>query len=216
MGVVLMLALSITSILHDGEWTTGDQYVAQAGDRTIVIQEFTCWWKAKVVVAVMGPEDTLTTLEGSVWPTGARWRRAAIERMPKGTHAQAAELGWPWPIATSYETKQGIIQPGPPVWNDLNTVRIGSLQFEYPAHVYLPGLLGWIVILGTPAWAVLAAFNWSVATICRRRRITRDQCISCGYPMRGIDASRCPECGAAPSIPSRREIAPAPRETVPK
>lgn len=216
LGVVLVATLSVASILHDGEWSNGDQDLAQTGDRTIVIQEFICWWKVKVVVGVVGLEDMKTMPEASLWPTGARWRRAAIGRIPKGARAQAAELGWPWPIATSYETKRGIIKPGTLAQADLGRLTIGSLQLEYPTHLYLPGLLAWIVVLGTPASAALAALRWCVATIRRRRRITRGQCASCGYSMRGIDSGRCPECGAAPSTPSRRGVAPAPCDTLSK
>lgn len=216
MGFALVVIVSLASILHDGEWSDGDRYLARASNRMIGVEESVCWWKVQVAVAIMSAGDGPADNTISMWPTGAKWRRAAIERTPTGTRATAAELGWPWPIATSYETNRGIIRPGAPTQSDLRTVRIGAFQLEYPAHLYLPGLLGWIVVLGTPAWAALAAFTWCVATIRRRRRIAQGQCVLCGYSMSGIDLSRCPECGAAPSTPSRRAASPASCDTLPK
>lgn len=216
MGVVLVLALSIASILHDGEWTEGERYLARASDRMIGLEEYVCWWKVKIVVSVTRAADGPADFDGTTWPTGARWRRATIERTPIGSFGEAAELGWPWPIATSYEIERGGFPSGTVTQSDLGRLAIGSLQLEYPTHVYLPGLVAWISALGALAWAAIAAFNWCVATIRRRRRIAGGQCVSCGYSMRGTDSIRCPECGASPSTPSRREIAPAPRDTLPK
>ena len=55
--------------------------------------------------------------------------------------------------------------------------------------------------LTVPLWVVVALLfvhpgvAWLRGPVLRRRRLSRDQCMGCGYDLAGNVSGRCPECG---------------------
>lgn len=74
-------------------------------------------------------------------------------------------------------------------------------------------LLGMIIVLATPAAALLAAWNVYRSTL-ESERQRAGMCPRCGYDLRGIVASRCPECGTEIRPPGRRDWDPDDNEDV--
>jgi len=77
-----------------------------------------------------------------------------------------------------------------------------------PLRPIFPGFLANTLIYAAPWYAVLMLAGWLwrrvvVGWLWRRLRTPAGHCPSCRYDLSGIDAPRCPECGAATPRPSR-------------
>lgn len=57
----------------------------------------------------------------------------------------------------------------------------------------------WCGLLACACWLPLLYFSRrGLTTFLRARRLFTDKCIHCGYPHKGLNSQRCPECGKDP------------------
>lgn len=54
-----------------------------------------------------------------------------------------------------------------------------------------------LALLALALWAALELSAWGWRWAVRRRRRGQGRCARCGYSLRGVSSSTCPECGAA-------------------
>lgn len=128
-----------------------------------------------------------------------------------------------------YRWGDGITKWSPPRWSKLSE-RLDAQKYEdltlidneFAIGTPLPAIhtgattldgQNWESLPWRPVWpgllldGVLYGFAWYVLLFARRwphrlLRKLRNQCVECGYDLRGADHKLCPECGASTSKPS--------------
>ena len=133
------------------------------------------------------------------------------------------DLGWPHDIS--------LLSPAPPMtlWRRLELkgfYRHWSANWSFGGGFDLDGKYHHVramrrtIGFGGPAWFWTALFGFlPVLTMVRhpsRRRKQRRKlglCVACGYDLRGLPTSRCPECGTQNAPASRVAVAPGTEET---
>ena len=92
----------------------------------------------------------------------------------------------------------------------LRSFRLGTNRSFVERHVHSTVGSQFTTMLKLPLWIPFLAFT-AFPTIAflrgpvrRNRRRKRGLCVGCGYNLTGLTVPRCPECGAAATIPDGR------------
>lgn len=114
------------------------------------------------------------------------------------------DFGWPWRLLS---WRDGLyVDDG--VWFRYNTrVRVTAGDYARVASGVLPSEVIWsgaaLALLASVALAAILC--WAQRWLVLARRRARGRCLACGYPLTGVHAARCPECGQefGPAVRSR-------------
>ena len=129
--------------------------------------------------------------------------RGRGEVLPPYISRQQHALGWPWPSmaywvevdSPSYRLQWG----WRPEWY---AHMAHSNRLAFPLRPIWPRFAANFALY----WIGIAAALFAILQARRQIRVRRGRCARCAYPMAGLPAAHCPECGWSPpsKLPSRR------------